>query len=53
MNVDSSVIRAKLVGESQGVRSGIALLYCPDHQGGLTLGGLHLVPLVPIGQAAS
>lgn len=37
MNIDSSVIRAELVGESQGICSGIALLYCPDHQGGLTL----------------
>lgn len=36
MDIDSRVIRAKLVGESQGICSGIALLYCLDHQGGLT-----------------
>lgn len=53
VNVDGGVVAAELIGEPQGVGSGVALLHCPDHQGGLTLRGLHPVPLVPVGYAAS
>lgn len=53
MNIDSCVIRAKLVGESQCIRSGITLLHCTDHQGGQPRRVLHMVALVPVGKTAS
>lgn len=51
MNIDSRSVGAKLVGESQCVSSGIALLHRRDNEGGEVSGVLHMIPLVPVGES--
>lgn len=50
MNVDSCRVGAELVGQLEGVRSGVALLHRRDHEGGEVGGVLNVVPLIPVGQ---
>lgn len=53
VNTDSGGGRAELVGQSEGVRSGIVLLCCRDHEGGELGRVLHMVPFVPVGQSST
>lgn len=50
MNIDSGSVRAKLVGQSEGVRSGIALFHCRDHESAVVSSVLHMIPLIPVGE---